>query len=264
MEPETSQLLIHFGPWQPPRFGPFQSNSVRFSTPNMTGRRFHNTTEVIPRRAWKSKSPLLPDLVEPAKTQGRKGCARGTTRYILHSLPLYSPPVVQSYLSPEFRVASKFWRVFGVRGWGRGWSWGEGVLQGKRKSRQYQGKKALVHATAGKSCVKGCMLARQAISTSHISELRACDVQSTTYGRNMQKTREGFRELFGGSQGKLRENRRKKHTLPSPKENLLENPIKTRKPYLPPKSFPCGLHMFRQREKFLTGAERSMLSFSQN
>ena len=34
------------------------------------------------------------------------------------------------------------------------------------------------------------------------------------------------------------------------------------KPYLPPKSFLCGPHFFRQR-KFCTGAGRCMLSFSQ-
>ena len=31
------------------------------SKPNMTRRRFHRTTEAIPRRPWKAKSPSLPD-----------------------------------------------------------------------------------------------------------------------------------------------------------------------------------------------------------
>ena len=66
------------------------------STPNMTRRRFHRTTEVIPRRPWKSKSPLLPDLIKQVKTQGCKGCIRGTTRYFLHAFPSYGPPVVNN------------------------------------------------------------------------------------------------------------------------------------------------------------------------
>ena len=39
----------------------FGSNN--FVSEGMTGRRFHRTTEVIPRQPWKSKKPpLLPDL----------------------------------------------------------------------------------------------------------------------------------------------------------------------------------------------------------
>ena len=37
-----------------------------FSTPNMTGRRFHRTADMIPRRPWKAKAPLLPDLLKQA------------------------------------------------------------------------------------------------------------------------------------------------------------------------------------------------------
>ena len=70
------------------------------STPNMTGQLFHRTTEVILRRPWKSKSPFASRPIQIIKAQGRKGCARGTTRYFLHSFPSCSLPVVQRYLSP--------------------------------------------------------------------------------------------------------------------------------------------------------------------
>ena len=87
--------------------------------------------------------------------------------------------------------------------------------------------------------------------------------------------------VFQGTQTYVlmpRSQRREKCTLPSPKENHLENfsgleekfpgrwwiqknPMrKPGKPYLPPKSFLCGLHFFG-KEKFCTGAGRCMLSF---
>ena len=56
------------------------------STPNRTGRRFHRTTEVIPRRSWKSKSPLASRHTKTSKNTGTQEVrARGTTRHFLHS-----------------------------------------------------------------------------------------------------------------------------------------------------------------------------------
>ena len=89
----TSFLLT---PLQPP----CEARSSFFSTPNMTGRRCHRTTEAIPRHPWKSKSLCF--LTKKQKHRDEEGCARGTTRYFLHSFPSHGPPVVQSYQSRFF------------------------------------------------------------------------------------------------------------------------------------------------------------------
>ena len=44
-----------------------------FSTPNMTGRRFHRITEVIPRRPWKSKSPFASRPIKISINKGTRG-----------------------------------------------------------------------------------------------------------------------------------------------------------------------------------------------
>ena len=44
------------------------------STPNMTGRRFHRTTEAIPRRPWKAKRFFAS---RPTKISNKEGYARG-------------------------------------------------------------------------------------------------------------------------------------------------------------------------------------------
>ena len=69
--------------------------SCHVSSPNMTGRRFHRATEVIPRRPWKSKSPFASKPIKTSKnnTRTQGWGARGTTRYFLHSFPSCSPPV---------------------------------------------------------------------------------------------------------------------------------------------------------------------------
>ena len=59
----------------------------RYSTSNMTGRRFHRTTEAIPRCPWKSKSPFASRPMKISIQRGREGCA---------------VPVVQSYRSPRY------------------------------------------------------------------------------------------------------------------------------------------------------------------
>ena len=67
------------------------------STPNMTGRRFHRTMDMIPAAPGSLKAPLLPPLLNNVQTRERKGYRRGTARNFLHSFPLSSSPVVQSY-----------------------------------------------------------------------------------------------------------------------------------------------------------------------
>ena len=76
------------------------SDSIAISR-DMGPLRFHRATEVIPRRDWKSKSPFASSPIKIMKaTEGRKRCARGTTRYFHRSFPSYSRPVVQSHWSP--------------------------------------------------------------------------------------------------------------------------------------------------------------------
>ena len=88
----------------------------RNSTPNMTGRRFHRPTEAIPRRPWKSTSPFASRPMKiNTKKGGREGCARGMTRYFLHSFASYSLPVVQSQWSPRNASTSKTWWAFRPR-----------------------------------------------------------------------------------------------------------------------------------------------------
>ena len=82
-----------------------QSYEQTGASENMTGRRFHRTTEAISCHPWKAKAPLLPDLL---KREGcARGCARGTAQYFFHSFPSCGPPVVQSYRSPISDPESK-------------------------------------------------------------------------------------------------------------------------------------------------------------
>ena len=61
-----------------------------FSTPHMTGRRFHRTTEMIPALPCQSKSP---SASTPIKQSTKPGNARGyTARNFLHSFSLSSTP----------------------------------------------------------------------------------------------------------------------------------------------------------------------------
>ena len=46
---------------------------VLFSTPNMTGRRFHRTMEMIPARPWKSKSPSVSTPINKVQNKGTQG-----------------------------------------------------------------------------------------------------------------------------------------------------------------------------------------------
>ena len=79
-------------------------------TPNMTGRRFHRTTEVMQRCPWKSKSPLLPDLLNEAYTTGRGA----RTRYDAVLPPFISIvrcPPSSSHPVPDFRMQNVWGQV---------------------------------------------------------------------------------------------------------------------------------------------------------
>ena len=69
-----------------------------FSTPNMTGRRFHRTTEVIPRRPWKSKSPFAPRLIKITINKGTRG--------VRASYDAVLPPFISIVRSPGRPVIS--------------------------------------------------------------------------------------------------------------------------------------------------------------
>ena len=75
------------------------AGSFQKSTPNMSRRRFHCTTEAIPLRPWKAKSLeiLVSRPIKISIKMVREGCTRGTTRYFFHSCPLCGTLVVQSY-----------------------------------------------------------------------------------------------------------------------------------------------------------------------
>ena len=68
--------------------------------PNMTGRRFHCTTEVIPCRPWKSKSPFASRPIKISIKRGTRGVRVRYDAYFPHSFLSYGPPVVQSYWFP--------------------------------------------------------------------------------------------------------------------------------------------------------------------
>ena len=82
MAREASTLVdtSHFLPFTGERF-----TDLLFSTPNMTGRRFHRTTEAVPRRPWKAKrfSASRPGKISIKRV--REGCAQGTTRCFFHA-----------------------------------------------------------------------------------------------------------------------------------------------------------------------------------
>ena len=63
-------------------------------TPNMTGRRFHRTTEVIPRRPWKSQSRFASRPIQLSINKGMRG-ARARAR---HDVAL--PPFISIVPSP--------------------------------------------------------------------------------------------------------------------------------------------------------------------
>ena len=62
------------------------------------------------------KAPLLPPLLNNVQTRECKGCKQGTARNFLHSFPLSSAPVVQSYWAWIFSWAPSD----GVKVFGRG------------------------------------------------------------------------------------------------------------------------------------------------
>ena len=86
--------------WQP-------SGGAKKSTPNMTGRRFHRTMEMIPSAPGSLKALLFPPLLNNVENKGTQGVRarygaelryeRGTARNFLHSFPLSGALVVQSY-----------------------------------------------------------------------------------------------------------------------------------------------------------------------
>ena len=59
-----------------------------FSTPNMTGRRFHRTMEMIPASPWQSKSPSASILTKQCTNKGTQGVQaevrRGTSSIHFH------------------------------------------------------------------------------------------------------------------------------------------------------------------------------------
>ena len=91
------------------------------STPNMTGRRFHRTTEGIPSSSWKAKSPFASS---PIKLSVKKGTRGVRTRYDTVLLPFISVVrcprsfnhtgprknlVLCSFLLPEMRFSGGTW-----------------------------------------------------------------------------------------------------------------------------------------------------------
>ena len=83
MKPVGVSSSLQDGHFRKPMFSNYHS------TPNMTGQRFHRTTEVIPCRPWKSRSPFA---------------SRPT-------FPSYGSPVAQSYRSPNHVFQSLAFRV---------------------------------------------------------------------------------------------------------------------------------------------------------
>ena len=65
-------------------------NEAHKSTPNMTGRRFRRTMEVIPALPWQSKSP---SVSTPTKQSTRQGDAKGASevRHGTSSIHVYCP-----------------------------------------------------------------------------------------------------------------------------------------------------------------------------
>ena len=69
--------------------------------------RFSRTIEMIPALPWQSKRPSVPPLLNKHKTRGCKECERGASRNFLHSFPLSSIPVVQSYWAWKFGLSEE-------------------------------------------------------------------------------------------------------------------------------------------------------------
>ena len=92
------------------------------STPNMTGRRFHRTTEAIPRRPWKSKSPFAS---RPIYISIEKGMRGARARYDTVRLPFIS--IVRSpgrpFISASETIRRTGFVVTGLRRWpGKSWT----------------------------------------------------------------------------------------------------------------------------------------------
>ena len=85
----------------------------------MTGRRFHRTTEAIPRRPWKAKSPFASRPIQIGIKRVREECARGTTR--ASSIHFHrAVPRSSSHTGPRkmafFGLDNALLRVRGFRG----------------------------------------------------------------------------------------------------------------------------------------------------
>ena len=91
------------------------------STPNMTGRRFHRTMEMIPARPWWSKSPSFPPLLNKKtkyKTRERKGHERGTSSIRFHCpVPRSSSHIGQGNIFQNFDHAAFQKSQVSKRGW---------------------------------------------------------------------------------------------------------------------------------------------------
>ena len=75
------------------------------STPNMTGRRFHRTTEALPRRPWKAKRFFAS---RPIKISIKKGTRGVRTRYDTVLFPFISiVPRSSSHVGP--RICLLIW-----------------------------------------------------------------------------------------------------------------------------------------------------------
>ena len=74
----------------------------RRSIPNMTGRMFHRTKEMIPRRPWKAKSPFASRPIRISINKGMRGVS---VRYVAVLLPFIS--IIRSPGCPVILVPEK-------------------------------------------------------------------------------------------------------------------------------------------------------------
>ena len=73
----------------------------RISTPKMTGRRFHRTTEMIPHRPWKAKSPFASRPIKISINKGTRGVRARYDAVLLPFISIVRSPGRPVILVPE-------------------------------------------------------------------------------------------------------------------------------------------------------------------
>ena len=90
--------------------GPFFCGDAK-TTPNMTGRRLHRTTEAIPRRPWKAQSPFASRHIRISIRKGTRGVRTRYDTVLLPFISIVRCPRSSSHTGHQQKCISKFSKI---------------------------------------------------------------------------------------------------------------------------------------------------------